>query len=115
MKPGLSAPKFRGNLTFWFVPVLFLTQQLANVLMNTCSRGLLAGICLLSLLVASLLDRNGTHYREPRLHQTSHGKPRIQSALPRMSVAVEMNHRTMVRLGLYAAQRSTGLVSQLPT
>lgn len=66
-------------------------------------------------LVASLLDRSGTHYREPRLHQTSHGKPRIQSALPRMSVVVEMNHRTMVRLGLYAAQRSTGLVSQLPT
>ena len=66
-------------------------------------------------LVASLLNRNGTAYREPRLHQTSHGKPRIQSALPRMSVVVEMNHRTMVRLGLYAAQRSTGLVSQLPT
>lgn len=41
--------------TFWFVPVLFLTQQLANVLMNTCSRGLLAGICLLSLLAASLI------------------------------------------------------------
>lgn len=61
------------------------------------------------------LDGRAPARREPRLHQTSHGKPRIQSALPRMSVAVEMNHRTMVRLGLYAAQRSTGLVSQLPT
>ena len=61
-------------------------------------------------LVASLVDHHGNHYREPRLHQTAHGKPRIQSSLPRASMAAEMNHRTMVRLGLYAAHRITGLV-----
>ena len=30
-------------------------------------------------------------------------KPRIQSALARSAVAVALNHRTMVRLGVYAA------------
>ena len=66
-------------------------------------------------LVASLLNRNGTAYREPRLHSTSHGKPRIQSSLPRLDVGLQPDHRTMVRLGMYAAHRSTALVSDLPT
>ena len=34
---------------------------------------------------------------------------RIQSALARSAVSLELNHRTMVRLGLYAAQHSAGL------
>ena len=55
-------------------------------------------------LVASLLDSSGQPLSEPRLHPTSSGKPRIQSALARTAVTVELNHRTMVRLGLYAAQ-----------
>ena len=57
-----------------------------------------------SPLVASVLDSAGQALCEPRLHQTSSGKPRIQSALARTAVTVELNHRTMVRLGLYAAQ-----------
>lgn len=60
-------------------------------------------------LVASLLDQDGQHHAEPSLYQTSSGKPRIQSALARSAVSVELNHRTMVRLGLYAAQHSTRL------
>ncbi|RQO80579.1 HD-GYP domain-containing protein [Acidovorax sp. FJL06] len=60
-------------------------------------------------LVASLLDRAGNHHAQPSLHQTSSGKPRIQSALARSAVSLELNHRTMVRLGLYAAQHSAGL------
>ena len=55
-------------------------------------------------LVASLLDANGMHLHEPGLHHTIQGKPRVQSALAREDVTVELNHRTMVRLGLYAAQ-----------
>lgn len=55
-------------------------------------------------LVASVLDSAAQPLSEPRLHPTSSGKPRIQSALARPAVTVEMNHRTMVRLGLYAAQ-----------
>jgi len=60
-------------------------------------------------LVASLLDHTGTHQVQPSLYQTASGKPRIQSALARSAVSLELNHRTMVRLGLYAAQHSTGL------
>lgn len=55
-------------------------------------------------LVASILDATGAHRREPRLHRTEEGLPRIQSALARASVAVELNHRMMVRLGRYAAR-----------
>ena len=60
-------------------------------------------------LVASLLDRSGSHHAQPSLYQTASGKPRIQSALARSAVSLELNHRTMVRLGLYAAQHSAGL------
>lgn len=57
-------------------------------------------------LVASIMDAKGEPRPEPRLHQTSLGKPRVQSALAHASVASEPNHRTMVRLGLYAARHS---------
>ena len=55
-------------------------------------------------LVASLLDRAGAHHARPGIYQTGMtNKPRIQSALARSAVAVALNHRTMVRLGVYAA------------
>lgn len=60
-------------------------------------------------LVASLLDRHGGQLARPALHHTGTGKPRIQSALARSAVPLELNHRTMVRLGLYAARRGHGL------
>ncbi len=60
-------------------------------------------------LVASVLDRAGHHHAQPSLYQTATGKPRIQSALVRSAVSLELNHRTMMRLGLYAAQHSAGL------
>ena len=60
-------------------------------------------------LVASLLDRAGHHHAQPSLYQTATGKPRIQSALARSAVSLELNHRTMMRLGQYAAQHSAGL------
>lgn len=63
-------------------------------------------------LVASLLDHAGASLSEPRLHQTCYGKPHIQAALVLSEVQTRLNHRTMVRLGLYAAQRSVPLVSQ---
>ncbi|WCM91670.1 phosphodiesterase [Acidovorax sp. NCPPB 2350] len=62
-----------------------------------------------SPLVASLLDRNGEHRRQPALHQTATGRPRIQSALARSAVQVDLDHRMLVRLGLYAAQHYRGL------
>ncbi|SFD96101.1 HD-GYP domain-containing protein [Paracidovorax konjaci] len=62
-----------------------------------------------SPLVASLLDRNGEHRRQPALHQTATGRPRIQSALARSAVQVELDHRMLVRLGLYAARQYRGL------
>ncbi|MFY3383659.1 HD-GYP domain-containing protein [Paracidovorax sp. MALMAid1276] len=60
-------------------------------------------------LVASVLDSDGTHRTQPNLYQTASGKPRIQSALARSAVGLELDHRTMVRLGLYAAQHSARL------
>ncbi len=60
-------------------------------------------------LVASVLDPKGSQNMQPNLYQTANGKPRIQSALARSAVGLELNHRTMVRLGLYAAQHSSGL------
>lgn len=60
-------------------------------------------------LVASLLNSQGVHHAQPSLHHTATGKPRIQSALARSAVSLELNHRIMVRLGLYAAQHSPGL------
>lgn len=60
-------------------------------------------------LVASLLDHHGHHHAEPSFYQTASGKPRIQSALPRSAVSIELNHRIMVRPGLFAAQRSKPL------
>lgn len=61
-------------------------------------------------LVASVLDRNGTACRQPRLHETTSGKPHIQSALARSAVSLELNHRTMMRLGQYAARGSAALL-----
>ena len=58
-------------------------------------------------LVASLIDGHNNPLGEAVLHQTAQGKPRIQSALARTAVMVELNHRTMMRLGQYAAQYIT--------
>ena len=58
---------------------------------------------------SSAPDSTGNHRSQPSLYQTATGKPRIQSALARSAVSLELNHRTMVRLGLYAAQHSAGL------
>lgn len=55
-------------------------------------------------LVASLLDQGGSYKSQPGIFQAGPGHPRIQSALARSAVKVELNHRTMVRVGLYAAQ-----------
>ena len=57
-------------------------------------------------LVASVLDARGEPLASPRLYHTVGGAPRIQAALARSAVTLELNHRTMVRLGLYAAQRT---------
>ncbi|MGP1629849.1 MAG: HD-GYP domain-containing protein [Giesbergeria sp.] len=62
-------------------------------------------------LVASVLDMSGAHYSEPQIHPTAQGKPRVQSSVAHNSVPVDMNHRTMVRLGMYAAQRAASLVT----
>ncbi len=57
-------------------------------------------------LVAGVVDARGEPQSEPRLYHTARGQQRIQSALARSAVTVELPHRTMVRLGLFAAHRS---------
>ncbi len=60
-------------------------------------------------LVASVMDARGEPLSAPRLYHTAGQGPRIQSAVARSAVALELNHRTMVRLGLFAAQRASSL------
>ncbi len=60
-------------------------------------------------LVASVVDAKGEPQSAPQLYHTVRGQPRIQAALARSAVTVELPHRAMVRLGLYAAQRSDSL------
>lgn len=57
-------------------------------------------------LVASVLDAKGQALATPQLHHTERGQPRIQSALARSAVTVDLPQRAMVRLGLFAAHRS---------
>ena len=47
----------------------------------------------------------------PQIHSTARSKPHVKSALANTSVTADMNHRTMVRLGMYAAQRAAALVA----
>lgn len=61
-------------------------------------------------LVASVLNARGEALAAPALYHTVRGQPRIQSALARSAVTVDLHNRTMVRLGLYAAQRTNTLV-----
>ncbi|WP_313074999.1 HD domain-containing phosphohydrolase [Melaminivora sp.] len=56
-----------------------------------------------SPLVASVVSADGEALATPCLHRTADGAVRIQSALARSAVGVELNQRTMVRLGHYAA------------
>ena len=65
-------------------------------------------------LVASVLDSTGHALTEPLLHRTNSGKPRIQSALTRAAVTVDLDNRTMVRLGLYAAHPHTAYLTTEP-
>ena len=66
-------------------------------------------------LVASVIDAKGVQRHEPRLHQTWLCKPQVQSALARSAVRVDLNHRTMVRVGLYAARNSQEYMRNLIT
>jgi hypothetical protein len=60
-------------------------------------------------LVASLVDKQGEHRLQPYLYETATGKQRIQASLANSTVTLQLNHRTMVRLGMYAAHRNQGL------
>ncbi|KAF1049482.1 HD-GYP domain-containing protein [Xylophilus sp.] len=60
-------------------------------------------------IVASLLDRRGEPLPQPRLHATAEGTPRIRAALARPALRTEPDHRTMLRLGRYAALHADGI------
>lgn len=62
-------------------------------------------------VVASLIDRQGHHYPRPLPHHTDRGTPRIQAALTAPALSRQIDHRTLVRLGSYTAQRSPELRS----
>ncbi|GAA4002506.1 hypothetical protein GCM10022279_28020 [Comamonas faecalis] len=55
-------------------------------------------------MVAGLLDAQGKELTLTTFYHTAlPQQPRIQSALAQSAVTVELNHRTMVRVGMYAA------------
>lgn len=55
-------------------------------------------------LVATLLDTRKAPLRQPALVATNSTTGRISHALPPHEVNLQVNHRTMVRLGMYAAR-----------
>lgn len=57
-------------------------------------------------LVAILQDSRGESYSQPRLHRTAISTPRIQAALSHAQAPIQLNHHTMVQLGLYAARQT---------
>jgi hypothetical protein len=57
-------------------------------------------------LVAILQDARGEAYSQPRLHRTAISTPRVQAALSHAQAPIQLNHHTMVQLGLYAARQT---------
>ena len=60
-------------------------------------------------LVARLLDERKVAFHQPRLQPTDAQHLRITHALPASEVNLQFDHRTMMRLGMYAARFSDGL------
>ena len=77
------------------VYVALSTGETAVVLRRTANTG--------HPLVATLLDTRKTALRQPTLLTTS-STMRISHALPAHEVNLQVDHRTMVRLGMYAAR-----------
>ena len=62
-------------------------------------------------LVAILLDSHGHAFGQPRLHRTATSPPRILAALSHAQAPMQLNHHTMVQLGLYAARQTRDAVA----
>ncbi|MBQ0131853.1 MAG: phosphodiesterase [Comamonas sp.] len=60
-------------------------------------------------LVAKLLDARKVPLHQPQLLQTNAQDLRITHALPAQEVNLQVDHRTMMRLGMYAARFSDGV------
>lgn len=60
-------------------------------------------------LVATLLDARKAPLRQPELIATDSQAVRITHALPPHEVNLQVDHRTLLRLGMYAARFSDGL------
>lgn len=60
-------------------------------------------------LVATLLDTRKVALHQPQLIATNSDSVRISHALPPHEVNLQVDHRTMVRLGMYSARFSDGL------
>ena len=56
-------------------------------------------------LVATVLDAHGNPIMPPRLQLVRRTGPRIKAGLARSAVSLDLDHRTMVRRGIFAAAR----------
>lgn len=89
------------------VYVALSTGETAVVLRRTADIG--------QPLVATLLDTRKVPLRQPELIATHKDNVRISHALPPHEVSLQVDHRTMVRLGMYAARFSDGWQQLLTT
>lgn len=66
-------------------------------------------------LLASIVNGRNELHDPPPLFFASHGGPRIVASLPRSALNFRLSHKTMISLGLFAAQHNLNLLKQLPT
>ena len=59
-------------------------------------------------LVATVMDKHGEPVTPPRLQLARNTGPRIKAGLARSAVPLDLDHRTMVRLGIFAASPPVG-------
>ena len=71
-------------------------------------------ICMMFTLVMITSSADGLGGGASPLAGAQNFRRRIQSALTRAAVTVELDHRTMVRLGLYAAHPRTAYLATEP-
>lgn len=66
-------------------------------------------------LLASIVNGRNELHDPPPLFYASHGGPRIVASLPRSALNFRLSHKTMISLGLFAAQHNLNLLKQLPS
>lgn len=65
-------------------------------------------------LLASIVDGNNVPHDPPPLFYASDGGPRIIASLPRSALLFRLSHKTMISLGIFAAQQNLNVLKHVP-